>query len=81
MKQLLTEIVLSDDDWFEHGGTNERYVQHVVGEHAYYNSQVSFELEFVERNFDAQTQVIRIYIVGNYKQLMWFRLQYTPKIT
>ncbi len=80
MKQLLTELVISDDDYFDIGGDNMTLVKNLVGELAYYQSRVGFEVEFVDRNWNNQTQTIRIYIVGNYRDLFWFKIKYTPKI-
>jgi hypothetical protein len=80
MRQLLTELVISDDDYFDIGGDNMTLVKNLVGELAYYQSRVGFEVEFVDRNWNNQTQTIRIYIVGNYRDLFWFKIKYTPKI-
>lgn len=81
MKQLLTELVITDDDYMEYGGDNNTLIKNIVGEELYYHGHVSFEVEFVNRNWNSQTQTIQISIVGNYRDLMWFRLKYTPKIT
>ena len=80
MKQLLIELTISDDDYFEYGGDNATLIKNLVGEDLYYRGQVGFELEFVNRDWNKQTQSIKIYIIGNYKHLMWFKLQYTPKM-
>jgi hypothetical protein len=80
MRQLLTELVITDDDYFEIGGDNNTLIKNLVGAVAYYQSGVEFDVEFVNRDWNNQTQTIRIYITGNHPQLFWFHLKYTPKI-
>jgi len=80
MKQLLTELEITDDDYFDIGGDNMTLVKNLIGEDLYYQSRVGFELEFVNRDWNRQSQTIKIYIVGNYRDLFWFRIKYTPKL-
>jgi len=76
MKQLLIELVISDDDYFDIGGDNNTLIKNLVGEDAYYQSRVGFEVEFVNRDWNKQTQTIRIYLIGNHKDIFWFWLKY-----
>jgi hypothetical protein len=78
MKQLLTEFIINDDDYFEYVDVNE-LIKKVVGEDLYYKANVEFDIEFQNRDWHAQTQTIKIYIIGSYRHLMWFKLQFEPK--
>ena len=80
MKQLLTELEITDDDYMEYGGDNLTLVKNIVGEELYYHGRVGFELMFINRDWNRQTQTVQIFIMGNYRDLLWFRLKYTPKI-
>lgn len=80
MRQLLTELHMDDDEYFEFHGDNNSLVKNIVGGKLYHQNRVGFEVEYTGRDWNRQTQIIRIYLVGEPQDIFWFRLKYTPKL-
>lgn len=79
IKQFLDQFEISDDDYFDFGGNNETLVKNLIGPELYHQNRVGFEIEFTGRNWQNQTQIIRIYLIGEPRDIFWLTLQYSPK--
>lgn len=78
MKLALVDLCVTDDYWQEFND-NERFIRNEIPMHLYQQDRVSFELEWIERDFTCQTQTIRIWIhADEEKYLTWFLMQYNP---
>jgi hypothetical protein len=80
MRQLLTEIHMHDDDYFEFHGNNNSLVKNIVGHKLFHQNRVGFEVEYTARDWNCQTQLIKIYLIGELKDIFWFQMQFEPKI-
>lgn len=80
MKQILAEMTVNDDHWFDLGMDKDQMLKAIVGEELYYHGRVALDMEFIDRDWNNYTSTIQISITGNYRDILWFRLKFTPKI-